>query len=142
MHASNKENCMLKILFVCGGNTCRSPMAQAITSRLLGDSAFIESAGVDADTGSSANPRAKEVMKEWNLNIDWHRSKDIEDLDLGTFDLIVALDSRIAGILLSEYHLDPARLRELDIRDPFGGGLEEYHLCAQKLQDVLPAVLR
>jgi protein-tyrosine-phosphatase len=130
------------VLFVCGGNTCRSPMAQALASRLLGGSAIVDSAGVDADTGAPANPNAKEAMKECGLDIDGHRSKDVEDLDLGAFDIIVALEPRIARMLVSEHCVEPAKLRELNIRDPFRGELEDYRQCAQKLQAVLPAVLQ
>jgi protein-tyrosine phosphatase len=117
-------------------------MAQALASRLLGDSAFVDSAGVDADTGAPANPKAKVVMKECGLDIGQHRSKDVEDLDLGTFNLIVAMEPRIARLLTSKYSVEPAKLRELNVKDPFWEGLEVYRQCAQKLQAVLPAVLR
>jgi len=117
-------------------------MAQAIASHLLGDSAFVDSAGVDADTGAPANPKARKAMKECGIDLGGHRSKDVEDLDLGTFDLIVAMEPRIARLLVSEYSVEPAKLRELNIKDPFWGGLEDYRQCAQRLQAVLPAVLQ
>jgi protein-tyrosine-phosphatase len=117
-------------------------MARAFANRLLGDSAFVDSAGVDADTGSPANPKAKKVMKEYGLEIDGHRSKDVEDIDLATFDIIVALESGIAQQLVSEHHAEPTRLRELSIKDPYWGGLEDYRQCAQKLQAALPTVLK
>jgi len=64
-------------------------------NRLLGDSASVGSAGVDAGTGAPTHPKAKVVMKECGLDLAGHRSKDVEDLDLGAFDLIVAMEPRI-----------------------------------------------
>jgi protein-tyrosine-phosphatase len=118
-------------------------MAQALASRVLGGTAIVDSAGIDADTGAPANSKAIVVMEKYGLDIKGHRSKDVEDLDLGAFDIIVAMKSWIARILVSEYGADPARLKELDIDDPHRGGLEEdYEQCAMKLEAVLPAVLQ
>jgi protein-tyrosine-phosphatase len=52
------------ILIVCGGNTCRRPMAEGIAKRLVGSSAHVESAGVDAADGNPPTQEALFVIKE------------------------------------------------------------------------------
>jgi protein-tyrosine phosphatase len=64
----------MNILFVCSGNTCRSPMAKALAEKLLGDSAHVESAGIDAFGGEGATQEAIQVLRERDINIQAHRS--------------------------------------------------------------------
>jgi protein-tyrosine-phosphatase len=81
-------------------------------------------------------------MKDKGLDITGHRSTDVEDLDLSSFELVVAFESRIAKRLRSEFGLRPSRLRVLDIKDPFWGGPEDYQQCAETIEAALPTVLR
>ena len=122
---------------MCGGNTCRSPIAAALAAHLLRDAAFVESAGIDADTGAPAHPNAICVMKEKGIDITKHRSTNIEDLDLGAFDIVVALRPAIADTLSQEFDLHPPKLMELDIDDPFNKPLEKYRLCMNQIETTL-----
>ena len=58
---------MQRVLFVCAGNTCRSPIAAAVARLLLGSGAQVESAGTAADDGTAATSEAVQVMTERGL---------------------------------------------------------------------------
>lgn len=90
------------VLFVCIGNTCRSPMAAALAQQFLGSTARVESAGTAASSGSAATSDAVEVMKERGLNLESHRSRPVQSVNLGGYDLIVALTPSIADFLRSQ----------------------------------------
>ena len=87
---------MKKLLFVCEGNTCRSPMASALARHILGSARDIASAGIEAAAGDRATAPAVQVMKERGLDITSHRASGICDHDLASFDLIVAMTPPIA----------------------------------------------
>jgi protein-tyrosine-phosphatase len=132
---------MRQILFVCAGNTCRSPMAQAIASTLLGGSGVSQSAGIDAAQGMHATREAIHIMRERGLDISSHRSRSITGLNLAEFDMIVAMTPAIAEELRRNHALDDAKLKVLTIRDPYGHGLEAYRLRAAEIESALRAIL-
>jgi protein-tyrosine-phosphatase len=84
------------------GNTCRSPMAQALGRRIFGDMVGIESAGVSAHTGAPAAAHAVAVTAEKGLDLRGHTARCVADLDLSHFDLIVAMDGSVAQRSASE----------------------------------------
>lgn len=76
------------VLFVCGENALRSPMAEAILKSLCGDRIYVDSVGVRA---GEIDPMAVEVMAEIGIDMSGHRSKRISDLLDSSFDLIISL---------------------------------------------------
>jgi len=81
----------MRILYLCGGNSCRSQMAEAWTRRLKGDLLEPYSAGVEA---RGVDPRAVRVMAEAGLDISGQRSKTIDELPVQDFDYVVTLCDR------------------------------------------------
>lgn len=85
------------VLFVCTGNTCRSPMAEALANDYLrkknGDSSCLRivSAGLAALPGASASPQAREVMLEFNLDLSAHRARQLTPELLQEADLILTM---------------------------------------------------
>ncbi len=76
------------VLFACTMNAVRSPMAAAMLRHLLGRMLYVESAGVKA---GALDPLAVEVMDEIGIEIGAHKPRRFEDLEDGSFDLVVTL---------------------------------------------------
>jgi protein-tyrosine-phosphatase len=76
------------ILFACTMNTVRSPMAAALMRHLTAKGVYVESAGVRA---GALDPLAVEAMEEIGLEIGKHKPRRFEDLEDGSFDLVITL---------------------------------------------------
>ena len=89
---------MLKILMVCMGNICRSPMAEAVVRALveragLSDGFEVDSAGTHAyHVGEAPDMRARQVAAKRGYDLSGLRARKIRDGDFGSFDLILAMD--------------------------------------------------
>jgi arsenate reductase len=83
---------MLKILFLCTENACRSQMAEGLVNHFLAGQARAFSAGV---APTRINPRAVAVMGELGLDISKQRSKSVDDLAGEQFDLVITVCDRV-----------------------------------------------
>jgi len=131
----------LKILFVCYGNKCRSPMAEGIAKKMLKGKAYVESAGIAA-WGSSASEDAIRVMKdEFGIDISDHNPTDTTDISIGNFDYIVTMDSYvdtyIKKYIKQYYQIESNKIISWNIIDPYGGSIDDYKKCAETLQNHL-----
>jgi arsenate reductase len=79
---------MTRILFLCVANSARSQMAEGLARQILGDRAEVASAG---SVPTSVNPHAIAALREVGIDASTHRSKSVQDVDAGSFDLIVTL---------------------------------------------------
>ena len=79
---------MLKVLFLCTGNSCRSQMADGWARKLKGDVIESYSAGVETH---GLNPKAVQVMAEAGVDISGHRSKHVRELSDVPFDFVVTV---------------------------------------------------
>ena len=79
---------MLKVLFLCTENACRSQMAEGLVNHDLAGQVQAWSAGVRP---SRVNPRAVQVMAELGIDISHHRSKSVDDLAGEAFDLVITV---------------------------------------------------
>lgn len=110
-------------------------MAKAIALKLLGETAInVQSAGMEVPYGMGATIEAKQVIQERGGDLSNHYSQSIDKIDLGDFDMIVALTPDIANQLLRKHYMCPHRLRVLYIADPYGRGIEAYRRCATELE--------
>ncbi len=141
----------LRVLLVCAGNTCRSPMAQAFLAEAAareGLPVAFESAGVNAASGCPASETAVSVLREMGLDVSTHRSRCLPD-DLGEFDLILTMtrsQKALVGLVAGEgarvFTLKGfAGLGEEDIPDPIGSSPAEYRKLAEELRSLVPPVL-
>ncbi len=141
------------VLLVCTGNTCRSPMAEAILRDLLTrrfpelfagalPPATIASAGLSAFPGGPAASEAISVLKKRGLNLANHQSHSITERTLRQADLILAMTSSHRSAILermpelsSKVHLISGG--NSDVSDPFGGDEAGYEVCADELTQYL-----
>lgn len=127
-----------RILFVCAGNTCRSPIAAALAAIAL-PQATVESAG--CLPGYAVAENAVLVVREMTrADISGHRPRDVAQVDLADFDLIVALDNGAA----KELPVMPCGVTLLvrHVRDPYGNSLDDYRQCAQALRTLIEELAR
>ena len=144
----------MRILFVCTGNTCRSPLAEAIARRILSDAGksnvIVESAGTNAWDGSPASDEALLVGVERNIDLSGHRSRRLTPEMVEQADLVLVMspehltrvremDSTANAYLLAGYGSDEGQRHA--ISDPFGGDLEAYRETADELERHLTDIL-
>jgi protein-tyrosine phosphatase len=134
------------ILFVCTGNTCRSPLAEGLAKKLLADrlgcpvgelparGLWVLSAGVAAYGGGPATAESADVAAELGVDLGAHRSRPVNPQLLAAADDVIAMTRAHADALAARYPgLGPA-VRLLadpdDLDDPIGGDLAVYRDCA------------
>lgn len=133
-----------RLLFVCTGNTCRSPMAEAMCRAKLPDIEVL-SAGVNATNGLPASIGAIDAMDARGLNIDHHRSRALSSYLLADADLVLCMSKSHRDIILSAlpemadkvFTLAEYVGEDAEIADPFGGDSAEYNACADQIEALL-----
>jgi arsenate reductase len=120
----------LSILFICVGNTCRSPMAEAIAAGLGGGRLRASSAGIRPF--GRIVPVTVETLEALGYDPGGLASKGLDDVDLATFDVIVSLLGP-AGLSYLPPSLG-AQLESWTIRDPYGEDDEVYLAVARELE--------
>ena len=127
----------IRLLFVCIGNTCRSPLAAAVASALLGARVHTESAGI-TETGHPATPYAIAVLQA-RLGIDLtpHRSRHLDEVTLDHFDVVIALDPIVYAPLRERCPIASPEILLCPVHDPYLEGLDAYHHCLTQLQTII-----
>jgi protein-tyrosine phosphatase len=135
---------MIKVLFVCLGNICRSPMAEGIFKKLVADrkltgKIFCDSAGTsNYHIGELADPRMRKTAQTYNIELT-HKARQIASPDFREFDYIIAMDaSNHANIMshagwkqmyagklvyMRQFEELPA---DLNVPDPYFGGQQGF----------------
>lgn len=148
----------MHLLFVCTGNTCRSPLAEAAWRHFGDKSIMASSAGLAATNGAPVSPHSARVAKSWDENLESHRARRITDSLARRSDYLIAMTSSHARELQARFpqskvlvlgdfasREEPSNsivaneLQELfgeapgDILDPIGGSLEAYQACGEHI---------
>lgn len=133
----------MKILFVCTGNTCRSPMAQALFKKMAEENnlnADCYSAGISAFTGTPASSNSVAALKEIGIDISGFRSSSLSSLMpiINDFDLFVPMTYNHALTLINfGIKKNKIFLLKKDVPDPYGGDLELYRATRDVLLQLL-----
>ncbi len=146
----------LMVLLVCTGNTCRSPMAEALMRQKLADrlgcgvdaledcGVLVSSAGIAAMSGGRPSPEAAQVMAARGIDITSHTSQPLTDRLVRYSDLIITMTRGHREAVLAQWPEAAARTavlsaQSIDVADPIGGPLETYQACADQIDRELDA---
>jgi tRNA threonylcarbamoyl adenosine modification protein (Sua5/YciO/YrdC/YwlC family) len=144
----------MMLLFVCTGNTCRSPMAEAmcrdLISKRLGckgeeledHGVLVMSAGIAAMMGGRATHEAMRTMEQMALDLSNHETQPLTESLVRHADMIFAMTKSHREAILAQWPSASGRTRLLcregaDICDPIGGPLERYEHCALQIRGEL-----
>jgi protein-tyrosine-phosphatase len=146
---------MKRVLFVCTGNTCRSPMAEALLRTRMPESwdeyLEISSAGTSAWGGQPAAENAVAVLEEKGIELGDHRSTLLTREQIIDSDLVIVMEAEHAHFIRSivpEAEVEILLLGELDhgrespdIDDPIGGPGELYAACRDELDALVELLI-
>ncbi len=124
---------MKKIIFVCTGNTCRSPMAEGYLKSKKRKNIEIISRGLAAD-GSEVSENSRLAMSELGIDISAHVSRQLTFADIDETAVFICMSSSHADIL-EGLGIDKMKIFVLGIGDPFGADLETYKACRDEIID-------
>lgn len=132
------------VLFICTGNICRSPMAEALLGKVSGqDPRTIGSAGLRGMDGEAVHPLAREQMDRRGVDISAHRARSVTPNLLVESSIILVMEAAQQAWLESKMPMVRGRVsllgywRGLEVLDPIRGGRSDFELCAAQIEECL-----
>lgn len=131
-----------RLIFVCSGNICRSPLAEAYATNLGWESA---SCGLNCSTGHPADSRAKDFAKVHGLDLDGHRTVNVKDFDFNQDDYVVVMEPAHL-VSLKTYNKEGFQVVLAGsflarpypyIHDPYNCNSEFFQRCERRVLDAV-----
>lgn len=152
---------MVRVLFVCLGNICRSPTAEGVMRRLVADAGLasrieVRSAGTHAyHVGDGADPRSARAARRRGYDLSAHRARRVEESDFDRYDYVLAMDDEnlrhlraLAARVGREPRAEIRRLLDLapavkfdEVPDPYSRGDEGFELVLDMIESAAEALL-
>ena len=134
------------ILFVCQGDTCRSPMAKAVLDDAISKDEDLKDAGIQVKTAglqatlfAPASEEAILTMEAKKLSVAGHVSTPLGKRLIDWSEMIITMDQNMKAEILQSY--PQAKVLAIDCPNPAGRGLEEYKKCAEFFESMTIACM-
>jgi protein-tyrosine phosphatase len=114
------------IMFMCYGNTCRSPMAESIARDISTDNIFVTSCGLNVIDDKLNDKAVRVINDKLKIDISNRKPKSIHNVDLKIIDTIYSLDKEVSRYL-NESSTFSGNIIELLVEDPFGRDISKYY---------------
>ena len=145
----------MKIMFICTGNICRSAMAHRMLEKRvkeLGKNVQVYSCGVWAQNGDIPTYEGIEVMKNYGIDLKNHRATNIRNSNIEEMDVILCATNNHKMNVIAMYPELKGKVftmkedaeypdNDLDIKDPWGYGLDVYKKCAKEIENCIEKIL-
>lgn len=141
------------VLFVCTGNTCRSPMAEGILKSIAKEkklSLEVKSAGISVFDGDNASRNSIEAMKKIGIDISKHKARQLHRDLVDEADLILTMSRPHKEIIISNFPSAKDKIFALleyvykidkDIADPYGGNLLLYEYTREEIYKAIKKII-
>jgi len=141
----------MKIMFICTGNICRSAMAHVMLQKKANEEnkdIQAYSCGVFAENGDVPTYEGIQVMREYGIDLKNHRATHIKNSKIEDMDLILCATTSHKNNVINMYPNLKEKVftmkeysgydkRDMDIKDPWGYGIEVYRKCAAEIEDCI-----
>ncbi|MFB0508739.1 MAG: low molecular weight protein arginine phosphatase [Thermodesulfobacteriota bacterium] len=146
-----------RVLFVCLGNICRSPMAEGLMIERLrqeGTHAIsVSSAGIFANPGNPPEPFAVQVAREAGVDISGHRARVLNIENLSWADIVLVMESGQRGFISMAFPQQSAKVDLLgdfnrsqggggEIVDPYGSSVEVFRACFGEIKEAIHGLIQ
>lgn len=145
----------MKIMFICTGNICRSAMAHAMLEKIAKEqnkNVQAYSCGIYAENGDIPTNEAIETMNEYGINLRNHRATNIRSSNIKDMDVILCATTSHKNSVINMYPELKEKVftikeyagypqNDLDIKDPWGYGIEVYKSCAKEIKECLNKII-
>lgn len=139
---------MMKIIFVCSGNTSRSPMAEGIFKQMT-SGVEVSSAGFSTFSGEKASENAIIACRKHGIDLSEFRTTNVSDVDFNEFDLVLAATESARDKILKLYPYVTAytirqysgEYEDFDIKDPSEDSRGDYVVCFFEIKEALEKIL-
>jgi protein-tyrosine-phosphatase len=146
-----------RVLFVCTGNICRSPMAEGLLIERLRQegrqSLSVSSAGIFANPGNIPDPLAVQVAREAGIDISGHRARGVNSYNVNWADIVLVMESGQKGFITMAFPRHSPKVVLLgnfkrsqggsgEIADPYGSSLDDYRTCFEEIREAIEGFIQ
>ena len=141
----------MNILFVCTGNTCRSPLAEAILKSKQVEGVTVRSAGIYAMPNADMSVNAQYVLDEANISHN-HQATQLSSTEVNWADLILTMTANHRDFIVANYSFEEQKVFTLkeyispatyqDVVDPYGGNQAVYEQTFQELDELIERLVK
>ena len=148
---------IMKIMFICTGNICRSAMAEGMLKKIASDKKLnieVYSCGIYAEDGDYATYNAIEAAKYYDVDISKHRATNIKNSKIQEMDVILCATTSHKNMVktmypdlvnkvytMKEYAKIDKNGQDMDIKDPWGYDIDVYKRCIQEINICLEKMI-